>query len=247
MTQQWLLTYFHEMTQQWLLTYSHEMTQQWLLTYFHEMTQQWLLTYFHEMTQRWQLTYFHEMTQQWLLTYSHEMTQQWLLTYSHEMTQQWLLPLQVWRSCGTWWGEARWSSWWRPVAVLTSRWSARPWRTASPVSWRLTSRRSRKSWTVWWRGFLTWVSPGDCVVICCCYMSSSSSSSVFPCNISGVHHFWVRFLRMWPFFNPTIKVVTFRLHGWCVLSVFLLPAFTRLEHKRQELLSPCNKMHVCTD
>ena len=30
-----------------------------------------------------------------------------------------------------------------------------------------------------------------------------------------------------PFFNPTIKVVTFRLCGWCVLGVFLLPAFTR--------------------
>ena len=30
------------------------------------------------------------------------------------------------------------------------------------------------------------------------------------------------------FFNPTIKVVTFRLRGWCVLDVFLLPAFTRL-------------------
>ena len=24
---------------------------------------------------------------------------------------------------------------------------------------------------------------------------------------------------MWPFFNPTIKVVTFRLRGWCVLGV----------------------------
>ena len=32
------------------------------------------------------------------------------------------------------------------------------------------------------------------------------------------------------FFNPTIKVVTFRLRGWCVLGVFLLPAFTRLGH-----------------
>ena len=31
---------------------------------------------------------------------------------------------------------------------------------------------------------------------------------------------------MWPFFNPTIKVVTFRLRGWCVLGVFLLPAWT---------------------
>ena len=35
-------------------------------------------------------------------------------------------------------------------------------------------------------------------------------------------------------FNPTIKVVTFRLRGWCVLGVFLLPAFTRLGHERQE-------------
>ena len=29
-------------------------------------------------------------------------------------------------------------------------------------------------------------------------------------------------------FNPTIGVVTFRLRGWCMLGVFLLPAFTRL-------------------
>ena len=28
------------------------------------------------------------------------------------------------------------------------------------------------------------------------------------------------------FFNPTIKVVTFRLRGWCVLGVFLLPVYT---------------------
>ena len=49
------------------------------------------------------------------------------------------------------------------------------------------------------------------------------------------------------FFNPTIKVVTFRLRGWCVLGLFLLPAFTRLGHKRQDLLSPCDEMHVCTD
>ena len=69
----------------------------------------------------------------------------------------------------------------------------------------------------------------------------------FPSYISGVHHFWVRFLRMWPFFNPTIKVVTFRLRGWCVLGVLLLPAFTRLGHERQDLLSPCDEMHVCTD
>ena len=75
----------------------------------------------------------------------------------------------------------------------------------------------------------------------------TSSSSAFPSCISGVHHFWVRFLRMWPFFNPTIKIVTLRLRGWCLLGVFLLPAFTRLGHERQDLLSPCDKMHVCTD
>ena len=69
----------------------------------------------------------------------------------------------------------------------------------------------------------------------------------FPSYISGVHHFWVRFLHMWPFFNPTIKVVTFRLRGWCVLGVFLLLAFTRLGHELQDLLSPCDEMHVCTD
>ena len=46
------------------------------------------------------------------------------------------------------------------------------------------------------------------------------------------------------FFNPTIKVVTFRLHGWCVLGVFSLPAFTRLGHERQDLLSLCDEMHV---
>ena len=32
-----------------------------------------------------------------------------------------------------------------------------------------------------------------------------------------------------------------------MLGVFLLPAFTRLGHECQDLLSPCNGMHVCTD
>ena len=49
------------------------------------------------------------------------------------------------------------------------------------------------------------------------------------------------------FFNPTIKVVTFRLRGWCVLGAFLLLAITRLGHERQDLWSPCDEMHVCTD
>ena len=76
--------------------------------------------------------------------------------------------------------------------------------------------------------------------------------------------FWERFLRVWPFlfcfvlfflsffffffynfFSPTIEVVLFRLRGWCMLSVFLLPASTRLGHECQGLLSPCHGMHVC--
>ena len=48
-------------------------------------------------------------------------------------------------------------------------------------------------------------------------------------------------------FNPTIEVVTFRLRGWRKLGVFLLPAFTRLGHECQDLLSPCDGMHVFTD
>ena len=32
-----------------------------------------------------------------------------------------------------------------------------------------------------------------------------------------------------------------------MLGVFLLPAFTRLGHERQGLLSLCEEMHVCTD
>ena len=49
------------------------------------------------------------------------------------------------------------------------------------------------------------------------------------------------------FFNPTIEVVTFHLRGWCMLDVFLLLAFTCLGYERQDLLSPCVEMHVCTD
>ena len=33
--------------------------------------------------------------------------------------------------------------------------------------------------------------------------------------------FWVRFLGMWLFCNPTVEVVTFLLGGWCMLGVFV--------------------------
>ena len=49
------------------------------------------------------------------------------------------------------------------------------------------------------------------------------------------------------FLIPTVEVVTFRLPGWCMLGVFLLPAFTRLEHERQDLLRSCDGMHVYTE
>ena len=49
------------------------------------------------------------------------------------------------------------------------------------------------------------------------------------------------------FFNPTIEVVTFCLRGWCMLGAFLLPSFIRLGHECQDLMSPCDGMHVCTD
>ena len=49
--------------------------------------------------------------------------------------------------------------------------------------------------------------------------------------------FWVRYLCMWRFYNPTIEVVTFCLHGWCMLGVFLLLAFAPLGHECQDFLA----------
>ena len=44
-----------------------------------------------------------------------------------------------------------------------------------------------------------------------------------------------------------VEVVAFHIHGWCMLGVFLLLASTHLGHECQELLSPCDGMHLCTD
>ena len=49
------------------------------------------------------------------------------------------------------------------------------------------------------------------------------------------------------FFCPTIEAITFHLPGWCMLSVFLLPAFARRGHECQDLLSLCSGMYVHTD
>ena len=75
----------------------------------------------------------------------------------------------------------------------------------------------------------------------------SSFSSSFPATSLGFSILGESFAYVTVFLNPTIQVVTFRLHRWCMLGVFLLPAFTRLGHERQDLLSPCDGMHVCTD
>ena len=48
-------------------------------------------------------------------------------------------------------------------------------------------------------------------------------------------------------FNPTTEVVTFRSRGWYILDVFLWPALIRVGNECQDLLSPCDGMHVCTD
>ena len=47
-------------------------------------------------------------------------------------------------------------------------------------------------------------------------------------------------------FNPTIEVVTLHFRGWCMLGVLSSPAFTRLGHECQGLVSPCDGMNVCT-
>ena len=75
----------------------------------------------------------------------------------------------------------------------------------------------------------------------------SSSSSAFPAISLGFTIFGEIFFGCDRFIDPTIEVVTFRLRGRCMLGAFLLPAFTRLGHEHQDLLSPCDGMHVRTD
>ena len=70
---------------------------------------------------------------------------------------------------------------------------------------------------------------------------TNNSSPVFPPISLGFTFIGVFFAYV------TVEVVTFHLCGWYVLGVFLLPAFTRLGHECQDLLSPCDEKHVCTD
>ena len=44
-----------------------------------------------------------------------------------------------------------------------------------------------------------------------------------PSYFSGVHQFFGEIICVCDhFFNPTIEVVTFRLHGWCMLGMFFV-------------------------
>ena len=74
--------------------------------------------------------------------------------------------------------------------------------------------------------------------------SSFSSSSLFLSCISGVHYFGLDFCIC----DCLVTLdSTFRLHGWCMLGVYLLLAFTCVGHECQDALSPCDGMHVSTD
>ena len=73
----------------------------------------------------------------------------------------------------------------------------------------------------------------------------SCSSSAFPARSLGFANFGDFCVR--DRFNSTIEVVTINLRRWCMLGVFLLPAVTRLGLECQDLLSPYDEMHVCTD
>ena len=65
----------------------------------------------------------------------------------------------------------------------------------------------------------------------------NDSSSAFPTGSLGFTIFGEIFAYVTIVFNPTIEVVSFQLHGWCMLGVFLLLAFTRLGHECQDLES----------
>ena len=94
-----------------------------------------------------------------------------------------------------------------------------------------------------------------------------------PSYICEGHHFRWDF-PMWPFFWGSYIVFSWMVHaGYSIcegqilgfshvtvfqsnhrgsyignmLGMFLLPAFTCLGHKRQDLLSPCDGTHACTD
>ena len=62
-----------------------------------------------------------------------------------------------------------------------------------------------------------------CFLCCSIFVVDLFSSSAFPAESLGFSLFLVRFLHIWPFKkNPTVEVVIFNLHGWCILDVFFV-------------------------
>ena len=73
------------------------------------------------------------------------------------------------------------------------------------------------------------------------------SSSAFQARFLGFTTLGEICIPVFVFSKLHTEAVTFCLHGWCMLGVFLLLAFTRLGHECQDPMSPCDGMHVCTD
>ena len=76
----------------------------------------------------------------------------------------------------------------------------------------------------------------DLQLLCWCGSTwNCQSRSVFffcvPSSYFWGSPFWVRFLRMWPFYNPTVGVVSFRLHGRSVLDTLCLLPGSKVTHK----------------
>ena len=66
-------------------------------------------------------------------------------------------------------------------------------------------------------------------------------------TIFGEIFAYVTFFIIIIIFYSAIEGITFRLHAQHMHGAFLLPAFTRLGHDCQDLLGPCDGMHVYTD
>ena len=126
---------------------------------------------------------------------------------------------------------------------LTITWTEGGW----DLSQQRQVRAKLSTRVFWGRGF--WFQPFVVLSIVC-----GSVCNTRIILLRSQLHLWgspflVRILRMLPFFffYQNREVVTFRRCGWCMLSVFLLLAFTRLGQDCHNLLSPCDGVHVCTD
>ena len=141
----------------------------------------------------------------------------------------------------------------RPMPSTTINWlSGKAFATKLRGQW---ATLHFSSWLMNTSNFNNWSSGGYCQGPCVQrsaweLVSSVSSSSAFQARSLGFTIFGWDFCVCGRFFNPTIDVVTFclhQVHEWCMLGVFVLPAFTCKGHQCQDLLNPHKEMHACTD